>query len=31
MKSTPLLDIAVRVDAVVLVTDSPTEGLDGTP
>ena len=31
MKGTPPLDIAVRLDAVVPVTDSLTERLDGTP
>ena len=31
MKTTPPLDIAVSLDAVVLVTDSLTERLDGTP
>ena len=31
MKSTLPLDIAVRLDAVVPVTDSLTERLDGTP
>jgi hypothetical protein len=31
MKSTPPLDTAVSLDAVVPVTDSLTERLDGTP
>jgi hypothetical protein len=31
MKSTPPLDIAARLEAVIPVTDSLTERLDGTP